>query len=118
MRRRRGRVRGWLFYGFLIFSVAIGFVMLGALLVNVFRDGIGHVDGKLLTDPPSSSPDKAGARTAILATLYLGLLLLAFTVPIGVGTAVYLQEYARKERWYNRLLELRIQNLAAVPSIV
>ena len=39
-------------------------------------------------------------------------------MPIGVGTAVYLEEYANKERWYNRLLELNIQNLAAVPSIV
>jgi phosphate transport system permease protein len=39
-------------------------------------------------------------------------------VPIGVGTAIYLEEYANKERWYNRLLELNIQNLAAVPAIV
>ena len=40
------------------------------------------------------------------------------TVPIGVATAIYLEEYAHKERWYNRLLELNIQNLAAVPAIV
>jgi phosphate transport system permease protein len=39
-------------------------------------------------------------------------------VPIGVGTAVYLEEYADKTKWYNRLLEINIQNLAAVPSIV
>jgi phosphate transport system permease protein len=45
-------------------------------------------------------------------------LLLVFVVPLGVGTAVYLEEYADRERWYNRLLELNIQNLAAVPSIV
>jgi phosphate transport system permease protein len=45
-------------------------------------------------------------------------MLIAFTVPIGVGTAIYLEEYANRERWYNRLLELNIQNLAAVPSIV
>ena len=41
-----------------------------------------------------------------------------FTVPLGIGTAIYLEEYANKERWYNRLLEINIQNLAAVPSIV
>jgi phosphate transport system permease protein len=40
------------------------------------------------------------------------------TVPLGVGTALYLEEYANRERWYNRLLEVNIQNLAAVPSIV
>jgi phosphate transport system permease protein len=45
-------------------------------------------------------------------------MLIAFTVPIGVGTAIYLEEYANRTRWYNRLLELNIQNLAAVPSIV
>ena len=45
-------------------------------------------------------------------------MLIAFTVPIGVGTAIYLEEYANRERWYNRMLELNIQNLAAVPSIV
>jgi phosphate transport system permease protein len=46
------------------------------------------------------------------------VLLLLFVVPIGVGTALYLEEYANRERWYNRLLEINIQNLAAVPSIV
>jgi phosphate transport system permease protein len=46
------------------------------------------------------------------------LLLIAFSVPIGVGTAVYMEEYADRDRWYNRLLEVNIQNLAAVPSIV
>jgi phosphate transport system permease protein len=45
-------------------------------------------------------------------------ILLATVLPIGVGTAIYLEEYANKERWYNRLLDLNIQNLAAVPSIV
>jgi phosphate transport system permease protein len=80
--------------------------------------GVVWVDAVLLTEPPSSDPLVAGARPAILATLELGGLLLAFSVPIGVGTAIYLEEYARKERWYNRLLEVNIQNLAAVPSIV
>jgi phosphate transport system permease protein len=46
------------------------------------------------------------------------LILLVVVVPLGVGTAIYLEEYANRERWYNRLLELNIQNLAAVPSIV
>ncbi len=46
------------------------------------------------------------------------VLLLLLTSRIGVGTALYLEEYADRERWYNRLLEINIQNLAAVPSIV
>jgi phosphate transport system permease protein len=116
--RPRGRWSGRLFLAYLILSITVGFVTLGALLVDVFRRGLLWVDTTLLTDPPSSDPQIAGARPAILATFYLAALLLAFAVPIGVGTAIYLEEYARKERWYNRVLEINIQNLAAVPSIV
>ena len=115
---RRGRVSGALFQAFLLLSLAIGIVTLGALLVQVFVKGWSSVDAVLLFEPPSAEPHLAGARPAILATIYLGLLLLILTVPLGVGTAVYLEEYANRERWYNRLLEVNIQNLAAVPSIV
>ena len=116
--RRRGIWRGKLFRVLLLLSLAVGFITLGALLVDVIRKGINFLDLTLLTNPPSSNPDIAGARPAILATIYLGFLLILFTVPIGVGTAVYMEEYANKERWYNRALEINIQNLAAVPSIV
>jgi phosphate transport system permease protein len=116
--RRRGRVAGVVFHGFLLLSLAVGIATLGALLVQVVLKGWQNVDGVLLFEPPSAEPALAGARPAILATIYLGLLLLALTVPIGVGTAVSLEEYANRERWYNRLLEVNIQNLAAVPSIV
>ena len=106
------------FRGVLFLSLAVGFVTLGALLVDVFRDGWDQLDETLLTGVNSSDPNEAGARPAILATIEMGVLLLLFVVPIGVGTAIYLEEYANKERWYNRLLEINIMNLAAVPSIV
>jgi phosphate transport system permease protein len=119
---RGAKVRGWAFYALLLFSIAIGFLTLGALLVDVFSRAINWtgatVDLVLLLEAPSADPAVAGARPAILATIYLGVLLILFTVPIGVGTAIYLEEYADRERWYNRLLEINIQNLAAVPSIV
>jgi phosphate transport system permease protein len=114
----RGVWRGRIFVAFLLLSLAIGFVTLGTLVIQVLLRGIADVDPVLLTNPPSSDPNIAGARPAILATLYLGVMLIAFTVPIGVGTAIYLEEYANRDRWFNRLLELNIQNLAAVPSIV
>jgi phosphate transport system permease protein len=116
--RPRGRWAGRLFYAYLILSLAIGFVTLGALLIQVVGKGYKWVDLVLFLEPPSADPQIAGAEPAILATIYLGLLLLAFTVPLGVGTAIYLEEYANRDRWYNRLLEVNIQNLAAVPSIV
>jgi phosphate transport system permease protein len=111
-------LKGGVFKGMLLFSLGVGFLMLAILVVTVLRDGLPYLDLALLTNPPSSDPEIAGARPAILATLYMGVLLLLFVVPIGVGTAVYLEEYADKSRWYNRLLEINIQNLAAVPSIV
>ena len=117
--KRRGRdIKGAAFKGVLLFSLIVGFVTLVTLLVDVVRTGWSYLDKTLFTNPPSIDPAIAGARPAILATIYLGLMVILFTVPIGVGTAIYLEEYADRKRWYNRLLELNIQNLAAVPSIV
>jgi phosphate transport system permease protein len=115
---RRRDFRNGLFRIALLASLGIAFLTLGALLVDVFVKGVGFLDPAFFQNPPSTDPQLAGARPAILATLYLGVLLLLFTVPLGVGTAIYLEEYANTERWYNRLLEVNIQNLAAVPSIV
>jgi phosphate transport system permease protein len=115
---RGDKVRGALFQGALVISLSVGFLLLGTLLVDVFQKGIPFVDGVLLTEPNSSSPERAGAGPAIRGTIYLMGLLLLMAVPIGVGTAIYLEEYADRNRWYNRLLEINIQNLAAVPSIV
>jgi phosphate transport system permease protein len=118
-RRSHGdRVRGTAFYILLLVSVTIGFLLLVVLLVDVFRKGIGQIDVGLFTDPSSSDPSKAGAGPAIRATIYMMVILLVLVVPIGVGTALYLEEYANRQRWYNRFLEINIQNLAAVPSIV
>ncbi|HET9674182.1 MAG TPA: phosphate ABC transporter permease PstA [Gaiellaceae bacterium] len=117
--RRRGRdYREMLFKSALLVSLIIGFATLIALLVDVFVTGWSHVTWQFLTSPPSTDPTIAGARPAILATIFLGIMLIVFTVPIGVGTAIYLEEYANRKRWYNRMLEVNIQNLAAVPSIV
>ena len=113
-----GRVAQLLFKAYLIFSLLIGFVTLGVLVMAVFKDGIPSLSWSLFTDPPSSDPDIAGARPAILATLFMMVLLIGMAIPIGVATALYLEEYADEERWWNRFLEVNIQNLAAVPSIV
>lgn len=114
----RDQLVSWLFVAFLGLSLLVGFVLLGTLLVDVFRKGVGELSWSFLTNPPSSLPSRAGARPAILGTIYMMLLLIVMTVPLGVGTAIYLEEYANKDRWYNRWLEVNIQNLAGVPSIV
>lgn len=116
--RSRRDVRGALFFGLLVGSLALALVTLAVLVGDVLVDGAGWLSTTLLTAAPSVDPEIAGARPAILATIYLGLLVLLFTVPLGVATALYLEEYADKETWYNRFLEVNIQNLAGVPSIV
>jgi phosphate transport system permease protein len=116
--RPRADLKGQLFKLALLLSVGFALLTLGVLLFDIARRGLGSVDSQLLTSGPSARPQRAGAEPAILATIYLGVLVLVLSVPLGVATAVYLEEYARKDRWYNRLLELNIQNLAAVPSIV
>ena len=72
----------------------VAFGTLVVLLVDTFITGWPAVSSQLLTGLPSTVPAEAGARPAILATLYLGLLVLLFSVPIGVLTAIYLEEYA------------------------
>jgi phosphate transport system permease protein len=106
------------FVGAMLLSLAVSFGTLAWLLATTLIQGLPGISWQLFTAPPSTVPEEAGARPAILATVYLAVALLAMCVPVGVATAIYLEEYAHKERWYNRLLEVNIQNLAAVPAIV
>ena len=112
------RARGIAFQALLLFSVVIGFVTLIALLVDVANDGLGKLSWDFITSFPSSLPSRAGIQSPLVGTIMLMILVALFTVPIGVGAALYLEEYADKDRWYNRAIEINIQNLAAVPSIV
>jgi phosphate transport system permease protein len=115
---RRDRVKGLAFQAVLLFSVVIGFVTLIALLADVANDGLGKLSWDFITSFPSSLPSRAGIQSPLVGTIMLMFLVALFTVPIGVGAALYLEEYADKARWYNRAIEVNIQNLAAVPSIV
>ena len=115
---QRDRVAGALFKGVLIFSLLIGFATLVILLITVAADGVGKLSWDFVTSFPSSLPSRAGIQSPLVGTIYLMVLVALITVPIGVGAALYLEEYADRTRWYNRLIELNIQNLAAVPSIV
>jgi phosphate transport system permease protein len=89
------------------------------LLVNVFSDGLGSLSLSFLTETPSRIiPENSGIGPALAGTLWLMGVCALFVIPVGVASAVYLEEYANRERRVNRFIELNIQNLAAVPSIV
>lgn len=116
----RGKViRNTVFAGLLLLSVLIALAGLLALLVQAFAKGHSALSLDLFTNPPSTiNPDKAGFRPAIIGSLELIAGVVLFVVPIGIGAALYLEEYADKTRWWNKMIEINIQNLAAVPSII
>ena len=113
----RRRWSGWIFNGLAVVSTLLGLIMLGALLFDIFTDGAREVDWHFLTNYPSRFAEQAGLRSALLGSLWM----LAFTAiiafPLGVGAAIYLEEYA-PDNWLTRFIQLNIANLAGVPSIV
>ena len=92
-------------------------LVLVVLLASIFYRGFPWLTTTFLTSYPSRFPAKAGILPALVSSIWLIGLTTLFSVPIGVGAAVYLEEYAKASRWRN-LVQLNISNLAGVPSIV
>lgn len=103
-------------YLFLICTL-FGIVVLIVLLKQILETGLKHLDLKFLTSFPSRTASKAGIKSALAGSLWVILLTGLFSFPLGVGTAIYLEEYAKKN-WFNKLLQINISNLAGIPSIV
>jgi phosphate transport system permease protein len=107
-----------LFTGLVFVATVIGLVVLAVLLVDIGRRGLPVVDLQFLTSYPSQVlPETAGIYPALIGSLWLLGLTALFSVPLGVGAAVYLEEYAA-DTWPNRVVEINISNLAGVPSII
>jgi phosphate transport system permease protein len=116
---RRDVNRNIAFAGLLLAAVLLALIGLAALLIQALAKGSSALSLDTLTNPPSTlDPASAGFRPAIIGSLELIAGVILLVVPIGVGAAVYLEEYADKTRWWNRAIETNIQNLAAVPSII
>ena len=78
---------------------------------------VSWLNKEFITQPQSSKPEYAGVRTAILGSLWTIAITILFAFPIGVGAAIYLEEYAA-DTPFNRLIQTNINNLAGVPSII
>jgi phosphate transport system permease protein len=105
----------------LIGCVLASAVLLGLLFYDVIKEGAGRLSLDFLTSQPSRLTTRiasSGLASALWGTIWLMAVCAAFIIPVGVSTAVYLEEYADHRRWYNRAIEANIQNLAAVPSVV
>ena len=112
-RRRAGR----LFELSGLLATCVGLVVLAVLVVDVFGDGLPRLGWDFLTSYPSRKPENAGILAALVGSLWLLALTAIIAFPIGVGAAIYLEEYSTQSR-LQRLIEINIANLAGVPSII
>jgi phosphate transport system permease protein len=101
--------------GLVVMAVA-SFVLL-ALLLQLAYDGIGRVSWQFFSSYPSRFPSQAGILSAWIGTVLVMFLTALTAIPLGIGAAIYLEEYAPKN-WMTDLIEINITNLAGVPSIV
>jgi phosphate transport system permease protein len=115
---RNQRIKDLLFRFGMLSCLAIALITLVSLIAQDAVKGIGSINADFFTHYASSFPENAGIRAALLGTIWLMGVCAAFIIPVGVASAVYLEEYADPDRWYNRFIEVNIQNLAAVPSII
>ncbi len=100
-------------------ALAFAILSLVTLLVTSYINGAPRLDGDLFTRYTSQVlPATAGARAAILGSMWVIGFTALLAIPLGLSAAVYLEEFADSTRWYNRLIEVNLQNLASVPAIV
>jgi phosphate transport system permease protein len=100
-----------------ILATSLGIAALAVLLVDVSREGIGRVGWDFINSFPSRKPEQAGIKAALWGTIWMMGLTASFAIPMGVGAAVYLEEYAPRN-WLTRVIQTNIANLAGVPSII
>jgi phosphate transport system permease protein len=112
--------RGWynkFSYGLFLFCTLIGIIALVALVIQVLTKGIGWLNWDFFNNYASRRPENSGIKAAFFGTIWMMTLTAPIAFVLGVGTAIYLEEYAKKN-WLNRFIQMNISNLAGVPSIV
>ena len=108
---------GWVFESVCMMSTWFGIGVLVVLLIGVVWQAVGWLDWGFLTSFDSRHPEQAGVLAGLWGSLWLILFTTMFSVPTGVGAALYLEEYASNS-WLKRLIQVNLSNLAGVPSIV
>lgn len=105
------------FKGIFFVCTMIGLVVLGVLLFDILKKGVGYLTPEFFTSFSSTDPKKAGIKGALIGTLWLMLTIAPIAVVLGVATAIYMEEYA-KDNKFTRFVKVNISNLASVPSVV
>lgn len=105
------------FKGLFFLATLFGLVVLCVLLYRVFTQGIGYLDLRFLQNVGSRFPEKAGIYAAFMGTIWLMFVVVIVSFILAVGTAIYLEEYAKQNK-INKFIKVNISNLAGVPSVV
>jgi phosphate transport system permease protein len=112
-RGRKAKTFRWIFFG----ATALAVVVLAVLLVDILQTGAAHVSWRFVNAFPSRFPERAGILVGLLGSLWTLAFTALFSFPLGIATAIWLEEYA-PSGWLSRTIQMNIANLAAVPSVV
>lgn len=115
--KKRVRVSDWMMYGLIYLSAALSVFLIAGIVIYVVWNGFDKVNWEFLTTTTSILKGTVGIAGNILNTLYIIVLTMLLATPIGVGAAIYLNEYARPGRLV-RLIELATETLSGIPSII
>jgi phosphate transport system permease protein len=108
---------GRLFVALCIGATLVAMVTLAVLIGDIASDGIGRVSWDFINSYPSRFPEQAGIKAALYGTIWVMAFTALFAIPLGIGAAIYLEEFAPRN-WFTRIIEININNLAGVPSII
>ncbi len=108
---------GKVFHGVALLSTLVGIIFLGVIIYQNVVKGWSYLDWQFLTGYQSTNPEEAGIIVPLAGTLWITILTAIIVIPIGVGAAIYFEEYM-PDSWWKRLIDVQIANLAAVPSII
>ncbi|RFU60288.1 phosphate ABC transporter permease PstA [Bacillus sp. V59.32b] len=100
-----------------LLATLFALLVLAVLLYRIIFQGIGYLDLQFLQSLPSRRPEQAGVLTALIGSIWLMAVVAPVALILGVGTAIYLEEYAKKNAM-TTFIQINISNLAGVPSIV
>lgn len=112
-RLTKNKVLKWVFFA----CTLIGLIVLAALLIDTLIKGVPYLKPSFFTNFSSSMPSMAGIKGALVGTLWLMITIIPISIILGVGTAIYLEEYA-KDNAFTSFVKISISNLAGVPSVV
>lgn len=115
--KKKVRIFDYVMYGFIYLCAGISVLLIAGIIVYVFWNGVNKINWEFLTTTSSFLEDTVGIAGNILNTIYIIILTMLIATPIGIGAAIYLNEYAKPGRLV-KIIELATETLSGIPSII